>query len=236
MVISDDHINVEVWQHTLQMQTDPALFSPRQADRGTLAMLSLVLLQPHDTLLDLGCGYGIVGIAAAKVLGTDQVVLIDVDPVAVRTARVNARINGLPDLEVICGDGPAATDKKFSQILSNPPYHTDFSVAKRFIEIGYEHLLPGGRLWLVVKRLEWYKMKMKHIFAGVQVYRIDGYYVLMAERRDIMKSTRFQIVQPEKTTRKHKKRQQSAAAKYKVRNKKKMPSGGQTAVNEQTQQ
>ena len=216
----DGRIDIEIWQQTVQLQTAPALFSPRQADRGTLAMLNLVRLQPQDILLDLGCGYGIVGIAAAKVLGTGQVVLIDIDPVAVRTARINARDNGLADLNIICGDGPAATDLKFSQILCNPPYHTDFSVAKRFIEQGYEHLLPGGRFWLVVKRLEWYKMKMAHVFGGVRVVQADGYYVLMAERRDFDETAKRQITQPDKTTRKHKKRLQSAAVNSKGRHKK----------------
>jgi len=69
-------------------------------------------------------------------------------------------------------------------ILANPPYHTDFSVAKHFIEEGKRHLCANGMLVIVVKRLEWYKNKMVNVFGGVKVIQVEGYYVLISVKRD----------------------------------------------------
>lgn len=71
-------------------------------------------------------------------------------------------------------------DNDFTLILSNPPYHTDFSVPKHFIEIGFKKLVLGGKLIMVTKRLDWYKNKLTSIFGGV---KINGYYVFIAEKR-----------------------------------------------------
>ena len=64
-----------------------SLFSPKRIDRGTLAMLSVLDLKEDDKVLDLGCGYGLVGIYVAKVIGAENVVMTDIDRTAVEVAR-----------------------------------------------------------------------------------------------------------------------------------------------------
>ncbi len=73
----------------------------------------------------------------------------------------------------------------FTIILSNPPYHEDFSVPRSFIEDGFPLLALGGIMVMVVKRLNWYKNKLSSIFGGVTVHKIDDYYVLTAEKRSL---------------------------------------------------
>ena len=85
-----------IWGFDLTLETDPALFSPEHPDHGTLAMLSTVSLTPGQTLLDLGCGAGLVGIAAAKILGEKNVVMTDIDEKAVACARKNTEKNDVP--------------------------------------------------------------------------------------------------------------------------------------------
>ena len=68
-------------------------------------------------------------------------------------------------------------------ILSNPPYHTDFSVAKRFIEDGFKRLKVGGKMLMVTKRLDWYRNKLTSVFGGAMVYQEDGYFVFISEKR-----------------------------------------------------
>lgn len=58
-------LEVTIGAVTLRLETEPGLFSPQRADAGTLAMLSRITFEPHDKVLDLGCGYGMVGILAA---------------------------------------------------------------------------------------------------------------------------------------------------------------------------
>lgn len=113
----------------LQFKTEAGVFSPAAIDQGTLAMLSVVEFEPGDRVLDLGCGYGVVGILAAKLLGPQSVVMVDVDPLAVQLARENAALNGVPGVLVCQSDGfRQLSETGFTKILSNPPYHTDFSV------------------------------------------------------------------------------------------------------------
>ena len=169
----------------LSLETDPSVFCPNGVDRGTLAMLSAVELLPDDTVLDLGCGCGVVGIWAAKRIGGERVVLCDIQYRSVECARANAARNGVPNLPVYLSDGyENVPDREYSLILSNPPYHADFSVPKRFIEGGYRRLRIGGRFVMVTKRLLWYRNKMKAVFGGVRVCEIDGYYVFIAEKRE----------------------------------------------------
>jgi len=76
-------------------------------------------------------------------------------------------------------------ESDFTLILSNPPYHADFSVPKHFIEGGFKKLVAGGKLVMVTKRLDWYKNKLISVFGGVKVYEINGYYVFVAEKRTL---------------------------------------------------
>lgn len=173
-----------LWNQPLEIETTEGLFSPRGADAGTLSMVSAVELESGQKLLDLGCGAGLVGIAAAKVLGEENVWMTDVDPTAVRCAAENAKRNGVENVHLCCGDALDAVDASgFDWILSNPPYHADFSVAKKFIEKGFNRLKLGGKLVMVVKRELWYRNKLTAIFGGVRMQEIGGYFVFTAEKR-----------------------------------------------------
>lgn len=179
----------------LTLETDPSLFSPRGLDAGTRAMLSTLRLTPEDKVLDLGCGCGVVGIWAARQIGPERVTLCDCDPLAVRLARENAARNGAAGVRVLQSDGfRQLDDTGYTLILSNPPYHTDFHVAKQFIEKGFNRLALGGRMVMVTKRLDWYRNKLTAIFGGARVQELDGYYVFCAEKRN----TQYAGVQPVK--------------------------------------
>ena len=168
----------------LTLETRSGIFSPLKADEGTLAMLSTVFLRPGETLLDLGCGSGLVALWAAMQLGAENVSMLDVDPEAVELARRNAQINGLGSIKSFCSDGfTNYTLTDLDWILSNPPYHADFGVPRRFIEKGFNRLKTGGRMVMVTKRELWYKNKFIAVFGGVQIARIGGYFVFTAQKR-----------------------------------------------------
>ena len=124
----------------LQLETDSSLFSPAAVDRGTLAMLSAAEFLPEDVVLDLGCGYGVVGILAAKKSGAERVTMCDCEETAVVLSQRNAEKNGVPGITILQSNGfEKVMRRDFTLILSNPPYHTDLSVAKHYIEEGYCH-------------------------------------------------------------------------------------------------
>src|SRR5882724_8616823 len=131
----------EIQGISLKLVTTPSLFSPRCADPGTLAMLSCTTFSPGDKILDLGCGYGLVGIFAAKVLGPECVFMVDNDPEAIRCASENLVINNVEGATVQVSDGLEQLEQaEFDAIRCNPPYHADFSTARRFIEKGFNRL------------------------------------------------------------------------------------------------
>jgi 16S rRNA (guanine1207-N2)-methyltransferase len=175
----------------LKLYTDEDVFSPKGVDAGTKAMLSYVTLTNEDKVLDLGCGYGIVGIWAAKQIGSKCVTMCDINPKAISCSKHNALENGVEEgLTILESNGlTQIEDHDFTLILSNPPYHVDFSVPKLFIEQGYKKLKFGGKMIMVVKRKDWYKNKLTSIFGGVTVHEKDGYFIFIAEKRAKTKKT-----------------------------------------------
>ena len=179
-------LQIKIRGHDLILNTHPQLFSPNGLDRGTLAMLSVVQFQVGQRVLDLGCGYGAVGILAAKLVGAENVVMVDNDPLAVQVSKENLVLNRVSHVTVCQSNGFSnLRESNFDLILSNPPYHTDFSVPKEFIEKGLNRLVIGGKMYMVTKRKEWYKNKFIAIFGGVRVCEVDGYYVFMAEKKSV---------------------------------------------------
>lgn len=168
----------------LKLDTDRSLFSPERIDIGTLTMLSKVTLRPGQKILDLGCGYGVVGIYAAHLAGAENVTMADSDPLAVELAGKNAIANHMEAITTLQSDGfDQIAGKEFDLILSNPPYHADFHVPKNFIEHGFRHLKYGGRMIMVTKRYRWYKNKLESVFGGVRVMEENGYYIFIAQKR-----------------------------------------------------
>jgi len=182
--MSETRITVNLMDERIAIVTRLGLFSPGHLDRGTAAMLSVVRFEPGLKVLDLGCGAGVVGILAARKCGPENVTMVDIDPEAVEVARLNACENGVPGVTCLVSDGFRQLDQSgFDLILSNPPYQSDFQVAKCFIEKGFNRLKLGGSMLMVTKRLDWYKNKLVSTFGGVRVHEIDGYHVFEAQRR-----------------------------------------------------
>ena len=177
-------ISTEINGIKLCFETAANSFSPRFIDKGTLAMLSTADLADGAKLLDLGCGYGVVGIYAAKLIGAQNVIMSDVDAENVELSKRNAALNDVSDIKIVLSDGFAGiTDNGFTHILSNPPYQADFAVPKHFIEKGFNRLQIGGKMIMVTKRKLWYKNKLISIFGGVKITETGGYNVFIAEKR-----------------------------------------------------
>ena len=143
-------IKVNIKGIDFEFETSKKCFSPGKVDAGTLAMLSCVEFQKGQKILDLGCGYGVVGITAAKIIGGTDVYMVDIDPEAILYSSANAKRNEVEAISIIQGDGVGALNETgFDLILCNPPYHADFAVARIFIEKGFNRLKIGGRILMV---------------------------------------------------------------------------------------
>ena len=136
-----------------------------------------------DEVLDLGCGYGVIGIHAAKCIDPTRVYMLDNDPTAVALARANAASNSVADVHTSLSSGfHDFREAGFTLILCNPPYHSDFSVAKHFIHKGFNRLTVGGKFWMVTQREPWYRNKLRAIFGDVKVHRDAPYSIFEATK------------------------------------------------------
>ncbi len=177
-------IRIEINNAVLRFKTSSAIFSPSGIDKGTLALISQVSFDKNDKILDLGCGYGFVGIYASKIIEHKNIVMSDISDDAIELSKYNAKLNGSEGISIVKSDCLNNIKKdNFSLILSNPPYHADFAVPKKLIEQSYKKLKIGGKMYMVTKRKDWYKNKFISIFGGVDIKEIDGYFIFMAQKR-----------------------------------------------------
>jgi 16S rRNA (guanine1207-N2)-methyltransferase len=115
-------------------------------------LLQAVQVAGASSILDLGCGYGVVGIVLARRAPTARVALVDVNPRAVALAVENIVLNDVPNAEALCGDGCApVAGRTFDVIAMNPPIRAGRAVVLRLIEEGRACMSPSGRLYLVAR-------------------------------------------------------------------------------------
>lgn len=156
------------------------VFSSRGLDAGARILIEAVDVTADDRVLDLGCGYGAIGIAAAKRAREAQ--LLDTSLLAVRCARRNIVRNGLANARVGLSDGfEAVPGRVFDLILCNAPTHDGAATARRFVQGAARHLGSKGRFAVVAMRPGIYLKQMKRVFDTVdQMESRRGYTVLCA--------------------------------------------------------
>ena len=126
------------------------LFSPKAIDAGTHLLIEHLNVQEGDTCLDLGCGYGAIGITLAKCAQAATVYMVDKDFVAVDYARKNAKQNQLQNCHVLLSNGFShLPDIQFDLIASNLPANVGKELLQIFLTDAKQHLKPNGRLYVV---------------------------------------------------------------------------------------
>ncbi len=128
------------------------LFSSYQIDEGTDLFLRTIDAAAPRTILDMGCGCGVIGIVLARLFPEAQVTLLDRDLLAVRYARHNAELNRTPNVTVIGSVGlEHAPAEPFDLIVANVPAKIgDEAIEQEFILAPLQRLRPGGDYWFVV--------------------------------------------------------------------------------------
>jgi 16S rRNA (guanine1207-N2)-methyltransferase len=128
------------------------VFSRAAVDRGTRLLLDTADVSGAQRILDLGCGYGVMGIVAAARMPHARVTLVDVNPRAVALAAENIALNHVANADARCGDGCAAVaGERFDVILFNPPIRAGRRVVLRLLREAHACLGPRGRLYFVAR-------------------------------------------------------------------------------------
>ncbi len=158
------------------------VFSSCGLDHGTRFLIETADVKAQDRVLDLGCGFGAIGIAAAQ--RARAVLLLDSDLLAVRCARRNVARNRLVNARVALSDGFEATSgRSFDLILCNAPTHQGTATARLFTQGAARHLESHGRFVVVAMRPGMYRKQMNRSFGTVErLGSRQGYTVLCARR------------------------------------------------------
>lgn len=136
--------------HTLTFHSTWGIFSPREVDEGSRLLLELMTIRTADDCLDLGCGYGPIGMVMARQAPQGHTLLVDKDFVAVEYARQNIQLNRLENAEAILSNGFSAIgQRRFDVIASNIPAKVGNEMLTLFMHDAQAHLKPGGRLYVV---------------------------------------------------------------------------------------
>ena len=144
-------IQVNLLDHDLTFKTRWGVFSPRAIDEGTQLFLKHVDIQESDKCLDLGCGYGPIGLAVAKSCPKGEVHMIDKDFIAVELSNANAKLNNINNAQAYLSDAFSLVDKTnyFDQVLSNVPAKVGREQLSIILYDAYDALKPGGKITFV---------------------------------------------------------------------------------------
>lgn len=171
----------------MKFVTDAGVFSKTGVDYGSRVLVETMELQEGDRVLDVGCGYGPIGLTAARLVGSGHVTMIDINERAVELARENTRLNGISNVTILQSDlFEAVKTERFQVILTNPPIRAGKAVVHRIFEEGYQLLQEGGSMWVVIQKKQGAPSamdKLEAIFGEVEVVTKDkGYWILRAHK------------------------------------------------------
>ncbi len=156
----------------------PGIFSSDGVDPGTQFLLHHLAVKPSDTVLDLGCGYGAIGIYAA-LCGAASVDLVEVNSLAIEASRINITALSLDRVNIFTSE-EFQPQRKYSLILSNPPFHrghdTEFLTVQFFIQLSSLCLEKRGKLLIVANRFLSYGKVMAAYFTHTTIAHEDSHY------------------------------------------------------------
>lgn len=156
----------------IHLYSGSGVFSIGQVDKGTLLLIENASVEDGWDILDLGCGYGPVGISIAKAYPNARVLMSDVNSRAVGLAKKGIARNGLSNITAVQSDAYDSIDGNFDTILLNPPQNAGKEVCHQMIEGSLSHLKPGGLLQLVARHSKGGKSLssfMEEVFGNLEV-------------------------------------------------------------------
>jgi 16S rRNA (guanine1207-N2)-methyltransferase len=168
--------------------TDAGVFSKKNIDFGSQLLIGAMDIAPTHRVLDVGCGYGPIGICAAVLAKQGHVTMIDINERAVQLSRDNAVHNGVNNVTVLQSDLlDQVSHQVFDRILTNPPIRAGKNLVYRIFEQAYNALAPEGQLWVVIQKKQGAPSafaKLETVFGEVEEMTKDkGYRIFKATKK-----------------------------------------------------
>ncbi|WP_225048121.1 class I SAM-dependent methyltransferase [Lacticaseibacillus kribbianus] len=186
----DEHqFSFELAGHNLTFTADNGVFSKHTIDFGSRVLIDVVAADPAlaaGPVLDVGCGYGPIGLALAAHFKDRHVTMSDVNERALGLATRNAQANGIENVTILESSVYDAIDGQFGVIVTNPPVRAGKAVVTAILNGAFDHLVPGGQLFVVLQKKQGAPSAlktMKERFGDAAVVKKEhGYYILKATR------------------------------------------------------
>lgn len=181
-------IEAELLGNRLSFKTDNGVFSKSEVDFGSRLLVETVEIQDGNSLLDMGCAYGVVGISLAKAHPLSKITMVEINERACELARENALRNQVDQHTVVYhGDGFAPIqDCAFDRILLNPPIRAGKGMIYSLFEEAGKHLYPDGSFWIVIRKQQGAESalkKLREVYSSVEVVmKKKGYWIIRADR------------------------------------------------------
>ena len=181
-------INFEVNGITMKLLTDNGVFSKNNVDEGSYAFLKVLLpLDLGKNILDLGCGYGTIGLTLAKAHEEVRVTLADINSRAVALCMRNAELLNLsPRVTILQSDIYEKIEGPYDSIVVNPPIRAGKTVTYRMYEEAKQYLIDGGSLYIVIRKAQGAESASRYIetiFGNVTLLKREkGYYIYRATK------------------------------------------------------
>jgi 16S rRNA (guanine1207-N2)-methyltransferase len=162
--------------------TRPGVFSHRQLDGGARALMNGMEIREGFWVLDIGCGSGVVGFAAAGRAPGVTVLAVDSNARAIEATQRGAAENGLTNISTLlnangeCGEG----EGMFDIALGNPPYFSNYQIAHVFLQAARRALKPGGQVMIVTKTPLWYEEHVPEYFEDLSIEPGKNYTLIRA--------------------------------------------------------
>ncbi len=172
--------------HVLAFETDSGVFSRTELDRGTEVLIETLPEKITGQVLDMGCGYGVIGVAVGKHWPDTAITMADVNQRACALSVENAKANGVT-ARVIESDGYAnVMDRSYDLILQNPPIRAGKAVIYQMFADAAKCLAPDGQLWLVIRKQQGAPSAityLKTLFEQVEtVEKKSGFWIIVCQK------------------------------------------------------
>ena len=173
-------LRVDLLGENMTFLTDSGVFSKKMVDFGSQLLLKYLEVNQGETVLDVGCGYGPLGLSLAKAFGV-QATMVDINNRALALARQNAERNKI-EATIFQSNIYEQVKGKFDHVISNPPIRAGKQVVHEIIEKSKDFLRTGGDLTIVIQKKQGApsaKSKMEEVFGNCEIVKKDkGYYIL----------------------------------------------------------
>lgn len=173
--------------HVFTFFSDHGVFSKREVDFGSRLLIEAFRAPDVEgAFLDVGCGYGPIGLSIAKDFANRHVDMIDVNERALQLSKENATLNSVENVHVFASNLYEHVEGKYAAILSNPPIRAGKKTVHQILVEAHDYLIPGGELWIVIQKKQGAPSaleKLNEVFASVEVVvKKKGYYIIKSKK------------------------------------------------------